>query len=637
MKLCRISIFCFVGMGTLMAQAGRISVGSTVEERRINEKQAELEERRQEIELMTLEAQMQAQSRALQDSVRMNKYFGYRFFRSGAETDNTMYENLPVPKGYTVGPGDNIQVLLWGQTQLQSSYPVDRDGRIFVPEIGPIDVAGKTLDELREFLRSEFVRIYATIDSKKDRTYMDVSLGALQSINVQIVGEVRTPGIHTVHPFSTVVTALTQAGGVDTTGSLRSIRVMRDDELYSEVDLYDLMLRGERTTEFRLREGDLIMVPVRRSTATVSGEVYRPGIYEMKPGESIRQLISYAGGLKSTASSVVELRRISPWEVRANHDDPIEIAYLDYGKLNPKEIVDGDVVNVHRIMTVSKEVIINGQVKRPGVYAFEDSLRLRELLDLAGGINDEDFLRSVNTEKIDITRRDPESDYSEVISLSLNDVLNNGETANIYLDNHDQVTVYPNLKFLPARTVQISGEILLPGVYPILGDFETIESIIERAGGFTSRAFPEGIVLMRAGQRLVVEGMGNTMRDGDVITIPETSDVIEVSGAVYNPGLISFQKGRSVNEYIRMAGGLRPDGNKNDLMVIYADGSVKPKRLYLNPRPEPGCTIQVNSRTVQTPVEALLVFVEGISTTLTQLITTYVIITQIGSILSGSG
>ncbi len=127
------------------------------------------------------------------------------------------------------------------------------------------------------------------------------------------------------------------------------------------------------------------------------------------------------------------------------------------------------------------------------------------------------------------------------------------------------------------------------------------------------------------------------MRDGDVITIPETSDVIEVSGAVYNPGLISFQKGRSVNEYIRMAGGLRPDGNKNDLMVIYADGSVKPKRLYLNPRPEPGCTIQVNSRTVQTPVEALLVFVEGISTTLTQLITTYVIITQIGSILSGSG
>ena len=548
-----------------------------------------------------------------------------------------MFANLPVPKGYTVGPGDNIQVLLWGQTQLQSSYLVDRDGRIFVPEIGPIDVSGKTQNELREFLRREFVKIYSTIDSKKDRTYMDVSLGALQSINVQIVGEVRSPGIHTVHPFSTVVTALTQAGGIDTTGSLRSVRVMRDDELFSEVDLYDLMLRGEQATEFRLREGDLIMVPVRLSTATVDGEVYRPGIYEMKPGESIKQLILYAGGLKSTASTVVELRRISPWEVRTNDDDPIEIAYLNYSQLNPNEILDGDQIQVHRIMSVSKEVIVNGQVKRPGAYAFEDSLRLSDLLELVGGINDVDFIQSVNLDKVDITRRDPSSDYSEVITLSLKDVLNDQQHANIYLHNHDQVTIYPNLKFLPARTVQIAGEVLLPGIYPILDDFETMANIIERAGGFSPRAFPGGLVLMRGGQRVVVEGMENRMRNGDIITVPEKPDVIEVSGAVYNPGLITFQQGRRVNEYIRMAGGLRPDGNKNDLIVIYADGRVKPKRFYINPKPEPGCTIQVNSRTIETPIEALLVFVEGISNTLTQLITTYVIITQIGNIVSGGG
>ena len=349
------------------------------------------------------------------------------------------------------------------------------------------------------------------------------------------------------------------------------------------------MLRGEQTPEFRLRQGDLIMVPVRLSTATVSGEVYRPGIYEMKPGESIKQLIAYAGGLKSTASSVVELRRISPWELRANNDDPIEIAYLSYSQLNPNEIVDGDVIKVHRIMSVSKEVVVNGQVKRPGVYAFEDSLKLGNLLSLVGGINDEDFLQSVNLEKIDITRRDPDSDYSEVITVSLEDILNDRPAANILLNNHDQVTVYPNLKFLPARTVKISGEVLLPGVYPIIGDFESIESIITRAGGFTSRAFPEGVVLMRGDQRVVIEDMKNKMSNGDVITVPERSDVVEVSGAVYNPGLISFQKGRSVNEYIRMAGGLRPDGNKNDLMVVYADGRVKPKRLYINPTPEAGC------------------------------------------------
>ncbi len=627
-------------MASVLAQEASISVGTNEADRRITEKQAELEERRQEIELLTLEAQMQAQSRALQDSVRLNKFFGYSFFRSGpvaAETGNAMFENLPVPKGYTVGSGDNIEVLLWGQTQLQSSYPVDRDGRIFVPEIGPIDVSGKTQDELREFLKKEFVKIYATIDSKKDRTYMDVSLGTLQSINVQIVGEVRSPGIHTVHPFSTVVTALTQAGGVDTTGSLRSLRVIRDDELLQEVDFYDLMLRGEQTTEFRLREGDLIMVPVRLSTATIKGEVHKPGIYEMKPGESIKQLIAYAGGLKFTASSVVELRRTRSWEVRNNDDDPIEIAYLNYNQLNPKEIVDGDVIKVHRIMSVSKEVIVNGQVKRPGAYAFQDSLKLKDLLKLVGGINDEDFIQSVNPEKVDIIRRDPNSDYSKVISVKLSDILNDRQEANMNLNNHDQVTVYPNLKFLPARTVKIFGEVLLPGVYPILSDFETIESIVVRAGGFSSRAFPEGIVLTRGGQRVVIEEMKNTMKQGDEINVPEKSDVVQISGAVYNPGLISYIEGRSVREYISFAGGLTPDANKNDLIVIYADGKVAPRRLYMNPKPAPGCTIQVNSRPVQTPVEQLLSFLTETSTTISQILASYVLLTQIGNLMGAQG
>ena len=133
----------------------------------------------------------------------------------------------------------------------------------------------------------------------------------------------------------------------------------------------------------------------------------------------------------------------------------------------------------------------------------------------------------------------------------------------------------------------------------------------------------------------MIEGMENTVSDGDIIEVPEIVDVVEVTGAVYNPGLISFSKGRSVNQYIRLAGGITPEANKNDLIVIYANGSVKPKRAYVNPRPEPGCIIQVNSRPLLTPTQQLLSFVEGISTTLTQLITTYILVTQIGGILGG--
>ena len=630
-------IFCVSLMFAIVfPQTTRIDMGSESEEDEMTAKQIELAERKQEIELMTIEADIEAQARSIQDSIRLKQYYGYDFFKSddAENEDSDQYENLPIPKGYVVGPGDNIEILLWGQTQLQITYPVNRDGRIFVPEIGPINVSGKTLDELRLSLRNEFVKIYSTINSNTDRTYMDVTLGSLESINLQIVGEVASPGIHTIHPFSTVTTALTQAGGLDTTGSLRSIKIMRNNQLSAEIDLYDLMMRGNQSSEFRLREGDLILAPIRLTTVTIAGEVFRPGIYEMKPGETIQQLIDYAGGLKSTASSVVELRRISPWKDRINDDDAVEIKYLDYDELRPEEIIDGDIVKIHRIMSVSKEVIINGQVKRPGVYAFQDSLSLHKLLELSGGINDTDFLQSVNLTKVDITRRDPKSDYSEVISFSLKDFLATPNTS-FYMENHDQVTIYPNLKFLPAKTVQISGEILLPGVYPILGDFETIQSIIDRAGGFTTRAFQEGTVLIRDEQRLVIEEMANTMKDGDIITIPEKSDVVNITGAVYNPGLISFKKGRSVSQYIRMSGGLTPDANKNDLIVIYADGKVSPKRAYINPKPRPGCTIQVNSRSIQTPVEQLVLFVTEISNTMTQLLTTYVLLTQLGNIFGG--
>ena len=631
-------IFCVPLMfAVVFAQTTRINMGSEPNED-MTAKQIELAERRQVIELMAIEAEMEARARSIQDSIRIRQYYGYDFFQSDEDEneDSDQYENLPIPKGYIVGPGDNIEILLWGQTQLQVTYPVNRDGRIFVPEIGPINVSGKTLDELRLSLRDEFVKIYSTINSNADRTYMEVTLGSLESINLQIVGEVASPGIHTIHPFSTVTTALTQAGGLDTTGSLRSIKIMRDDKLNAEIDLYDLMMRGDQSSEFRLREGDLILVPIRLTTVTISGEVFKPGIYEMKPGESIQQLIDYAGGLKATASSVVELRRISPWKDRKNDDDPIEIKYIAYNELKPQEIADGDIVNIHRIMSVSKEVIINGQVKRPGIYAFQDSLSLVKLLELAGGVNDADFLQSVNLNKVDITRRDPKSDYSEVISFSLIDFLKDPNTI-FYMQNHDQVTIYPNLKFLPAKTVQVSGEILLPGVYPILGDFETIQSIIDRAGGFTTRAFHEGTVLTRDGQRLVIEEMANTMRNGDVITIPEKSDVVQVTGAVYNAGLIRFSKGRSVSQYIRLAGGMTPEGNKNDLIVIYADGKVAPRRLYLNPKPAPGCIIQVNTAPIQTPVEQLLFFVTEFSTTMSQVLASYVVLSQLGGLFGGGG
>jgi protein involved in polysaccharide export with SLBB domain len=281
-------------------------------------------------------------------------------------------------------------------------------------------------------------------------------------------------------------------------------------------------------------------------------------------------------------------------------------------------------------MEVSRQVYISGQVKRPGVYAHTDSLRLLDLLKMAGGIGDEDYLKSVNLVKLDITRRDINSDYSNIITLKLAEVINGNDRNNILLNNHDQITVFPNKQYFPAKTVTVSGEVMLPGVYPIQKDFEPLGSIISRAGGYSPLAFEEGLVVMRGGKRLVVEGMGNTVADGDIITIPGKMDVVEVIGSVYNPGLVSYKKGRSVNQYIRIAGGLRPEALKNDIMVIYADGSVKTKKYYISPRIRPGATIQVNPRAVVTPTELLFGFLTDLSNNLTSILASYILITQLG-------
>ena len=540
------------------------------------------------------------------------------------------YVTLKGPK-----PTTFMDVTLGAPTSMNSgTYVIDRDGRIFVTDFDEwLFLSGKTLEESKVLLKSRYEQYYPTLREPKATTYMDVTVGTLKSINVQLVGEVTTPGIYTIHPFSSVGNGVTAAGGITINGSLRDIRVLRKGEAVNIVDYYKLFLKGQSEKDFRLLDQDIILVPIRKSTVEISGEVYRPGVYEMLPGEYIDQLISYAGGLKPTAASKVELKRITERGERESDDDAVTVSYLDVEFLNPHEVLDGDDIWIKNIMEVSRQVFVSGQVKRPGAYAYTDSLRLLDLLEMAGGIRDEDYLKSINLGKLDITRRNIDSDYSNIIVLKLADVINGNGDDNILLKNHDQVTIFPNRKYFPAKTVTINGEVFLPGVFSIQKDFETLGSIITRAGGFTARAFEEGLVVERSGLRLVIEGLHNTVAEGDIITIPEKTDVVEVDGAVYNPGLVSYKRGRGVNQYIRIAGGLMPNALKNDILVIYANGSVKARKYYIYPRLRPGAKIMVTPRISATPIVLVFRFLTDVTSNITQLLASYILITQIGDII----
>ena len=564
----------------------------------------------------------------------INQHFGLKFFQPDSSLGST-FDNLPIPGFYEIGVGDEIRISLWGQADLQQIFVVDKEGRIFVPSIGFIPVIGKSLAELKQFLKQEFSKSYSTLYSDEDKTFMDVSMVTIQSINIQVIGHVVSPGAYNVHPFSNIVSAISQAGGIDTTGSIRNIKVLRDGNVYKEVDFYKLLTLGENNHDFRLKTKDIILVDKRQTTIHIDGEINKPGFYEMKKNENFNNLLKFCGDFKPQASLVVEITKIMSRSERLNDDDAFEKFYFrDLSKIN---FSDGDKIVIPRIKNTNSQVYAYGQVKNEGSYEFVESMRIYDLLELAGGINDKEFLKSVNIEKIDLIRRDIKSNFSKVITLDLEKIINKDENENILLENYDQITVYPNLNFLPPKTVNLFGEINFPGIYPILKDNESISSIISRAGGLTSRAYKKGIILTRKNQRVILEGLNNIVKDGDQINVPEIPNVVEIKGQVFNPGLISYKSNRKIKEYLEIAGGLTPNADLNNILIYYVDGSVKIKKRFANLNVEPGSIIQINQKVESTNlVGQVLTFVEGISNTITQIITTYVIITQIGNVISGN-
>ena len=572
--------------------------------------------------------------RQLQFNEIINENFGLRFFLPDSSLGST-FDNLPIPGYYEISVGDEIRISLWGQADLQEIFIVDKEGRIFVRSIGFISVIGKSLTELKQYLKQEFSKSYSTLYSDDDRTFMDVSMVSIQSVNLQVIGEVISPGVYNIHPFSNVITAISQAGGIDTTGSIRNIKILRDGNIFKEIDFYKLLVYGENNHDFRLKNKDIILVDKRQTTIQIDGQVNKPGFYEMKKNENFDDLLKFCGDFKPKAGLVTEVTRILSRSERLTDDDAIKKFYFrDLSKIN---FSNGDKIVVPKIKNTNSQVFAYGQVKKEGTYQFVNSMRIYDLLELAGGINDKEFLKSVNTKKIDLIRRDIKSNFSQVITLDLEKIINKDENENILLENYDQITVYPNLNFLPPKTVNLFGEINFPGIYPILKDNETILNIINRAGGLSPRAYEKGIILTRNNQRVILEGLNNIVKDGDQINVPQISNVVEIKGQVFNPGLISFKSNRKINQYLQIAGGLTPNADLNNILVYYVDGSVKIKKRFSNINVEPGCIIQIYEKVESTNlVGQILTFVEGVSNTVTQIITTYVIVTQIGNVISGN-
>lgn len=528
------------------------------------------------------------------------KYFGYEFF---SRRDTILFwPNISTPENYILGPGDNIEISLWGRAQVNESYVINRDGNIYDKSIGIIHLSSKTLKEARMFLKNRFAQKISSLIGKNPTSFINVTLGELKSINVHFIGNVKLPGVHLVHPMSTITTGLIQAGGIDTTGSLRKIQIHRNGELHREIDFYGYLLDGDISENILLQNDDIVNVPTRISTITIEGEVYRGGKFEALENEELADIVQYAGGLKPNAASEMILQRIIPMDRRSVYLEPVEYKTITTDQLNTVVNQDGDVLTINSIPEIINEVYISGQVKNPGSYVLTDLMTVKDILIRAGGIEDENYLKSVYLDQIQIIRVDENNEYNTTLELNLKDLLATDKFDKYLLQKDDHIVVHKNIYYQKDNNIQITGEVAVPGTYPITKTDESLREIINRAGGFTDKAFTQGLRINRGDKRLVWKTLSVALVKGDSIFVPEKPGVVEVQGEVYNPGLISFKKGRSVMSYVNSAGGLTENTNRFNISLVYPNGNVKPVKL-IPLRVTEGCIIIANRKPEKEPFD----------------------------------
>lgn len=539
-----------------------------------------------------------------------SKYFGYDFFSLRGSI--RFWPNISSPENYILGPGDNIEISLWGRAQVNESYTINRDGNIYDKSIGIIHLSGKTLKEARMFLKNRFAQKISSLIGKNPTSFINVTLGELKSINVHFIGNVKLPGVHLVHPMSSVTTGLIQAGGIDNTGSLRKIQIHRNGELYREIDLYGYLLDGETSENILLQNDDIVNVPTRISTITIEGEVYRSGIFEALENEELADIVQYAGGLKPNAASEMILQRIIPMDRRSVYLEPVEYRTITIAQLAKTVNQDGDVLTINSIPTIINEVFISGQVKNPGSYVLTDLMTIKDILVRAGGIEDENYLKSVYLDQIEIIRVDENNNYNIILELNYKDLLSTNKFDKYILQKDDHIVVHQNIFYKKNNNVQITGEVLVPGTYSLMNSREPLSDLIQRAGGFTKHAFLDGIQINRDDKKLVWNKLSIKLTDGDHVYVPEKPGVVEIKGEIYNPGLISFKKGRSVMSYVNSAGGLTNDANRFNISLIYPNGNVKSVKLLPRTVKE-GCIIIVHRKPEKEPFDLGSFLTESLS------------------------
>jgi len=494
-----------------------------------------------------------------------SRIFGADLFRGG----NTTFEpnlRLATPVNYIVGPDDQLNIDIYGSSLVNWKLTVSPEGNINIPGIGLLNVSGKTIEQAISSIKNKLAANNYAVGRGTD---VQVSLGNIRSIKVIIVGEVVRQGTYTLPSLATAFNALYSANGPNDNGSFRQIEIIRNNRVIRHLDLYDFLVKGDQKDNISLQDQDIIRVPTYRIRVEMTGEVKHPALFEVLPGETLSDVLQFAGGFTEQAyMSVIKVSQISDQQRRIT--DVVESDYKNYIPLR------GDIYTVGRILNrYENRITINGAVFRPGQYELQKGLTLTQLIQKATGLKEDAFTGTAT-----ITRLKPDN-TAEIVSFNLSDIINKS-AADILLQREDVVNISSIFDLRDQYRVSIKGEVRHPGEF-LYADSLTVADLIIKAGGFAEGASAKRIEVARrinnsdpkSKTSFVAQvfsvNVDAQLKTGDaqfklkpfdivsVYSLPgyEIQKTVKIEGEVLYPGFYTIQKkNEKISDIVARAGGI---------------------------------------------------------------------------------
>lgn len=506
------------------------------------------------------------------------KIFGYEVFHNKA-LNFTPNLNMPTPKNYILGTGDQLIIQIYGIAQATIPVTINTEGKVVLPNVGVENLGGLTIEAAKSVLIAKLGTRYPGLTGPNPSSFVMLTIGNIRSIKINMVGEIKKPGTYQLPSYVSLFNALYAAGGPNPKGSFRHIQVYRNNTLLTEIDIYDFLLNGVTKKNIRLEDNDVILVPIVKKRVEVAGEVRRPGLYELNDKETLKTLVDMAGGFTDKAyRQTASIRRFSDIQQQI-----VDVPQRDFASF---QMEDGDEANFGSLLKkFENRVQATGAINRSGEFELTTGMKLKDLIDRAGGLRGDALTTRATVYR---TKADFQQ---EAISVDLNLVMKEDALSNLTLQREDILSVSSVYDVKESYFVRIQGEVNQPGIFPYV-DNMSVGDLVVKAGGFNEAASGSTIEIVRrvkerpdmvadvikisinknyqispAEQRIVLQPFDQVFVRTSIGYKP--LKMVFISGEVAHPGKYAVDKQEMlVSDLLGRADGLLKSANVNGAILI---------------------------------------------------------------------